>query len=255
VRIKLNEKLSSKGANDIGISPFVIHCNARDNSFSAVEVNFGMDVGTVVVRIGAIITLEEVKASNPSRRTVLVGYPLKRDETRKKWGCPVLQYETCTAGANRGVLESVVFDLTSIIRPACLIPEFTNHFPVDFKAHFEDQRRAGAKPSLRRYFHEPIPQMHCVKVIDWIEMQQKRMENLIRLNGRVPLVQNGQEETSYVAEDLYLTNEQLMRTENANISIGRMDDLSAAVRSYEDLLGLIYAQDEEDGEDDSFNLL
>ena len=69
------------------------------------------------------------------------------------------------------------------------------------------------------------------------------------------MVQNGQEETSYVAEDLYLTNEQLMRTENANISIGRMDDLSAAVRSYEDLLGLIYAQDEEDGEDDSFNLL
>ena len=102
MRIKLNEKLSSKGANDIGISPFVIHCNARDNSFSAVEVNFGIDVGIVVVRIGAIITLELVEAPNLSRRTVLVGYPLKRDETRKKWGCPVRQYEISCRGGFRG---------------------------------------------------------------------------------------------------------------------------------------------------------
>jgi hypothetical protein len=220
VRIKLNEKLSSKGAKDIGIPPFVIHCNARDNSFSAVEVNFGMDVGIVVVRIGAIITLELVEAPNPSRRTVLVGYPLKRDETRKKWGCPVLQYETCTAGANRGALEVVVFDLTSIIRPACLIPEFTNVFPVDFKAHFEDQRRGGAKPSLRRYFHESIPQMHCVTVFDWIERQQQRMNNTAP-NGRV-LLPGGRNkpDEAYVAEDLYLTNDQLMRTEHANISLG-----------------------------------
>jgi hypothetical protein len=247
VRIKLNEKLSSKGAKDIGIPPFVIHCNARDNSFSAVEVNFGMDVGIVVVRIGAIITLELVEAPNPSRRTVLVGYPLKRDETRKKWGCPVLQYETC-----RGVLEVVVFDLTSIIRPACLIPEFTNVFPVDFKADFEDQRRAGAKPSLRRYFHESIPQMHCVTVFDWIERQQQRMNNTAP-NGRV-LLPGGRNkpDEAYVAEDLYLTNDQLMRTEHANISLGNTmgEDMEGTLDS---LLDSINPQQEEDeGDENSF---
>ena len=249
VRIKLNEKLSSKGANDIGISPFVIHCNARDNSFSAVEVNFGMDVGIVVVRIGAIITLELVEAPNPSRRTVLVGYPLKRDETRKKWGCPVLQYETC-----RGALEVVVFDLTSIIRPACLIPEFTKLFPVDFKAQHKHQLSSkGANPSLRRYFHESIPQMHCVTVFDWIERQQQRMNNAAP-NGRV-LLPGGRKkpDEAYVAEDLYLTNDQLMRTEHANISLGNTMRGDMEEGSYDSLLDSMNPQqDEDDGDEDSF---
>jgi hypothetical protein len=246
VRVRLNEKLSSKGANDIGISPFVIHCNARDHSFSAVEVNFGTDIGTVVVRIGAIITLELVEAPNLSRRTVLVGYPLKRDETRKKWGCPVLQYEIC-----RGALEVVVFELTSIIRPACLIQEFTNNFPVDFKAHFDHQLlRTGPKPSLRRYFYESIPQMHCVKVIDWIEGQQKRMNNTAP-NERVLLPGGNRRDEAYVAEDLYLTNDQLMRTENANISLGNtVGNIEGSLDSLLDSMDP--QQEEDDGDEDSF---
>jgi hypothetical protein len=227
VHIKLNEKISSTGANDIGIQPFVISCNNVFNIFSAVEVNFG-NGNISVVLVGAIVSLERVAAPALSRRTVLVGFLLKKDVTRNKWGCPVLQYDICSSGPHKGALEVVVFDLTSIVRPACLIPEFTKAFPVGFRPTYQHQiLKTGSAPSLRRFYHVSIPYMHYIKVVDWIEIQQARMNR--NEDTKAPAVLN----KNYVATELYLTREQLERTEAANKSLGdfREDDENEEVES------------------------
>ena len=73
-------------------------------------------------------------------------------------------------------------------------------------------------------------------------------------NGRV-LLPGGRKkpDEAYVAEDLYLTNDQLMRTEHANISLGNTMRGDMEEGSYDSLLDSMNPQqDEDDGDEDSF---
>ena len=171
VTIKVNGMLSSKGKREFGIPPFTIHCNRTKDAFSAIEINLAENDGIQVlpVRVFAIVTLEENKDmdNTTQSRTVLLCCLLKKDTTRKNWDAsPVFKYDRVN-----GMLDYVVIDLTSVVRPACLIPEKTSRFPATFREEYNQQERDSQNPKHRRFFHVKIPTMHYIKVIEWIAEQ------------------------------------------------------------------------------------
>ena len=209
VSIKVNARISSSGMANLGIPPFSIQCNSEvprnakthsankkvEQVFCACEVNFkdaeetsdgvgvanGMDNNVItLVRVFAIVTLTEYSTRDDkpiSSRTVLVCAGLD-DASRisgQKIRNSLVQYEYKKTGQNKGAQEIHVIDLTSVVRPACLIPVFDKDFPIDFKEQYSDQLKLLSFKSHwrhRRFYFVPIYTMHHFTVVDFIEQMQ-----------------------------------------------------------------------------------
>jgi hypothetical protein len=232
VHITLNSMLSSRGKPEIGIQPFTIR--AYDNQFSALEVNAVVDDetqrrGIIVVRVGAILSLHDlergphhgrgkrqrIQQPKHNQRTILVCYLLEKDRTRREWDASnVLKYTR-----KNGMLDTIVIDLTSVVRPACLIPQLTKHFHRSFTESREHQMRGGNEnPKERLFFHVQIPTMHYINVVDWIQEQEQLRQNF----GRGKSTTNTSSSSSsniasnrHVHHSLYLTEEELSKTQAA----------------------------------------
>jgi hypothetical protein len=262
--------LSSKGKPDEGIEPFVIHCNSRTNNFSAIEVSYQGDK-TEVVRVFAIITLHQMKFTNPAQehsiRTVLVCGRL-RENTRIRRGredsihCPILEYDILR---NTSVLEVDVIDLTSIVRPAMLMPIFTKDFRPEYAEKSTDltvSRTAANFYGKRQFYHVPIPTMHYFNVVNYnlidevIDMKDRakqtdRNETTQATQQRLLLGKN------FIAHHLFLTEEELRLTEiSNNIDVLGEDEVTKHSNSEALLLRLesemrdMYDDDEEKDEED-----
>ena len=234
-KIKLNEMISSRGKPELGIQPFTIHCNAETNYFSAVEVSFQSQVQEIV-RIFGIVTLHEMSQTNPPRennvRTLLVCACLKRREAARRLDsihCPILEYEIV-----RNALEVDVIDLTSIIRPACLMPIFTSIFRPDFEEKRADLTADRRGPTsryygLRQFYHVPIPTMRNFKVINFGVIDaainvRYRSTSFGTGNATISVEETAGEkrqreerESNYIAHHLFLSEQELTWTERSNV--------------------------------------
>ena len=196
VLLKVNEKLSFRGLDRLGIPPYSIECNSEsprnmkergernketDQVFSACEVNFGADDNgeaiITTVRIFAIVTLSTYKNKTTTKgsekarlcRTILVCAPLMKDINPKE---SFIKNDSLLYDFEGNVLQIYVVDLSSVVRPACVIPIFNEHFPIDHKEKYEDllasQAKCGHHWRNRRFLFVPIYQMHYFTVINFV---------------------------------------------------------------------------------------
>jgi len=165
--------LSSRGAPEFGIDPFTVHCNKDKNNFSAVEVSYQDAIH--VVRVFAILTFHKRKLfcldQDENVRTVLVVGRLKNVNTStRRWDsihCPMLQYDLVS---RTNQLEVDVIDLTSIIRPCCLMPIFDSTFRPNYKEVRSDlipRTRNLTFVGHRLFYLSPIPTMTHFKVMNY----------------------------------------------------------------------------------------
>ena len=267
-KVKLNESLSSKGDPGVGIDPFTLHCNANKNNFSAVAVSYQKEVH--IVRVFAIVTLHKKCILDPQvdvdvRTVLVVGRLRKIDDSRRldSIHCPILQYDL-QQRSNK--LEVDVIDLTSIIWPCCLIPLFTKHFRPKYT-----ETRADLTATTRatyiakaRFFQVPIPTMHHFKVVNYkviddaIDRVYPPKQSLEETTSQKR--QREDMEKNYIAYHLFLSEDELMWTENSNkvylfdkTQASSLD--SAFWEAMERGVHDIEDKDEDDDDDDDFVLL
>ena len=228
-KIKLNEMLSSRGAPEFGIDPFTVHCNKDKNNFSAVEVSYQDAIH--VVRVFAILTFHKRKIlsldQDENVRTVLVVGRLRNVNTStRRWDsihCPMLQYDLA---ARSNQLEVDVIDLTSIIRPCCLMPIFDSTFRPNYREVRNDLiSRTSRHPTFlgnRRFYLVPIPTMIYFKVMNY-KVIDEVIDRIVvssvlsNSNETARQIQDRKErERNYIALHLFLNNDELIWTENAN---------------------------------------
>ena len=245
VHITLNSMLSSRGKPEIGIQPFTIR--AYDNQFSALEVNAVVDDetqqrGIIVVRVAAILSLQDVERGphhgrgkrqriqqpEHNQRTILVCYLLEKDRTRREWDASnVLKYTR-----KNGMLDTIVIDLTSVVRPACLIPQLTKHFHRSFKESWVHQmRNCYENPKERLFHHIQIPTMHYINVVDWIQ-EQEQLRGTSTTNTSSSSSSNIAS-NRHVHHSLYLTEEELSKTQAAFLPSRDMNAID-----FEDILNV-----------------
>ena len=234
-KIKLNEMLSSSGKPELGIEPFTIHCNVKTNNFSSIELSY-QDDEQHVVRVFGIVSLHQMRSDDPRKekkvRIVLICGRLKKIETtaRKRVDsihCQILKYDILS-GTNS--LEVDVIDLTSIIRPACLIPVFTSTFRPKFQEKstdlLSDRRIATSRYyGHRHFYHVPIPTMRYFKVINFqvidaaIDMTTACDLMAVEEETQRERKEREARESNYIAHHLFLSEQELKWTERTNLAM------------------------------------
>ena len=150
-----------------------------------------------------------------------------RENTRIRRGredsihCPILEYDILR---NTSVLEVDVIDLTSIVRPAMLMPIFTKDFRPEYAEKSTDLTvsRTAANFYGKLQFHlVPSPTMHYFKAVNF-----NLIDEIIDLKDRAK--QTDRNETThatqqrlllgknFIAHRLFLTEEELRLTEISN---------------------------------------
>jgi hypothetical protein len=228
-KIKLNEMLSSRGAPELGIDPFTVHCNKDKNNFSAVEVSYQDAIH--VVRVFAIVTFHKRNLfsldQDENVRIVLVVGRLRNFNTSTRRldsiHCPMLQYDLQT---RTNQLEVDVIDITSIIRPCCLMPIFDSNFRPNYKEVRNDLIPNSRHPTFvghRLFYHVRIPTMIYFKVMNYKvidEVIDRIVVPRVLSNSTTETPTQTKErkelERNYIALHLFLNNDELILTENAN---------------------------------------
>jgi hypothetical protein len=135
----------------------------------------------------------------------------------------MLQYDLA---ARSNQLEVDVIDLTSIIRPCCLMPIFDSTFRPNYKEVRSDLiSRTSRHPTFlgnRRFYLVPIPTMIYFKVMNY-KVIDEVIDRIVvssvlsNTNETAKQIKDRKErERNYIALHLFLNNDELIWTENAN---------------------------------------
>ena len=191
------------------------------------------------MRVFGIVTMHEMsQTKTPSEinvRTLLICACLKRREATSRLDsihCPILEYDIL-----RNALEVDVIDLTSIIKPACLMPIFTSTFRPDFQEIRADLTADRRFPTSRYYgnrqfYHVPIPTMRNFKVINFgvidaaINVRYRSTsvgtaDAIFSIAETTGGERRQREESNYIAHHLFLSEQELAMTERSNIVFER----------------------------------